>query len=314
MQAVLPLNINPDLALLVLAAVLLDWWLGEPRKRHPLVYFGKLAEFVKRKFYGSTDEAPLVKRLRGCFAIMLLILPLTVVAILISSLPYVGLGLSLLMLYFSLGHKSLHDHARPIAKALSNNNDVEARRLVGYMVSRDTESLDIIAAATESVLENGNDAVFGALFWFAIAGAPGAILYRLANTLDAMWGYRNDEYRYFGWAAARFDDLLNYFPARLTALTYALMGRTQQALHCWRVQAPTWDSPNAGPVMAAGAGALGIGLGGAACYQGERHKRPVLGVAVKPEAHDIERALTLVRHGVHLWLACFFILGGFAYA
>ncbi|EPM82665.1 cobalamin biosynthesis protein, partial [Pseudomonas syringae pv. actinidiae ICMP 18886] len=83
--------------------------------------------------------------------------------------------------------------------------------------------------ATESVLENGSDAVFAALFWFVVAGAPGVVLYRLSNTLDA-----------------------NYIPARLVALTYALLGKTRLALRCWRTQGPTWDSPNAGPVMAAG--------------------------------------------------------------
>jgi len=115
-------------------------------------------------------------------------------------------------------------------------------------------------------------------------------------------------------AAARFDDLLNYLPARLTALTYALIGKTQKALFCWRTQAPAWDSPNAGPVMAAGAGALGISIGGAACYQGEWHKRPVLGTEEKPETRDIERALKLVRHGVWLWVVALFIVGGVSYA
>jgi adenosylcobinamide-phosphate synthase len=306
------------MALLALTAVLLDWRLGEPRKWHPLIYFGRLADAVEGKFYGKADDTSWAKRLRGVFAVLLLIVPLTVVALWLSALPFVGPVFSVLILYLCIGHKSLHDHARPVVVALNSNNTAEARRLAGCMVSRDTESLNIIGAVTESVLENGNDAVFGTLFWFAIAGAPGAILYRLANTLDAMWGYRNDQYRYFGWAAARFDDLLNYLPARLTALTYALVGKTQQALLCWRTQAPAWDSPNAGPVMAAGAGALGIGIGGAACYRGEWQQRPVLGVTVKPKAHDIERALILVRHGVLLWLGCFVVAGivmaGFAYA
>jgi adenosylcobinamide-phosphate synthase len=156
--------------------------------------------------------------------------------------------------------------------------------------------------------------VFGSLFWFALAGAPGAILYRLVNTLDAMWGYRNEHYLHFGWAAARLDDVLNYLPARLTALTYALLGKTRQALVCWENQAPAWDSPNAGPVMASGAGALGIRIGGPARYRGEWRQRPLLGVAEKPRASDIERSLQLVSHGMWLWLGLFVVVDGFLYA
>jgi adenosylcobinamide-phosphate synthase len=166
----------------------------------------------------------------------------------------------------------------------------------------------------ESVLENGNDGVFGALFWFFIFGGAGALLFRLANTLDAMWGYKNERFLMFGWAAARLDDVLDYIPARLTALTYALLGKTRLALRCWRIQAPTWDSPNAGPVMSAGAGALGVKLGGPARYHGEWHQRPDLGAGEASQPSDIERALKLVRHGVYLWLALALIAGGLAYA
>ncbi|HEY0342969.1 MAG TPA: CobD/CbiB family cobalamin biosynthesis protein, partial [Steroidobacteraceae bacterium] len=207
--------------------------------------------------------------------------------------------------YFALGHQSLRQHALRVRRALDAGNLDEARVQVGYMVSRDTAKMDtraVAAATVESVLENGNDAVFGALFWFLVAGAPGVLLFRLSNTLDAMWGYRTPRYLYFGWAAARLDDVLNFLPARLTALTYALIGSTRSALRCWRLQARAWDSPNAGPVMAAGAGALGLGLGGGAYYHGQWEERPPLGMGEPPEASSIGAALQLVRSGVALWL------------
>lgn len=301
-------------ALLALAAVLLDGLLGEPRRWHPLVGFGKLAGRLELRLHGGNRTPPRARRMRGVQGVLALLLPFTAAAAALTALPYAGSVFSLLMLYFAIGHRSLHDHARPIARALQSQNEDEARRLAGFMVSRDSAALDIPAATTESVLENGNDGVFGALFWFAVAGGAGALLYRLANTLDAMWGYRNERYLHFGWAAARLDDLLNFIPARLTALTYALLGQTRQALNCWRTQASAWDSPNAGPVMAAGAGALDLTLGGPARYQGEWHQRPVLGVGRAPDVADIERALGLVRHGMWLWLGLFVVAGGLAHA
>ncbi|TWI02855.1 adenosylcobinamide-phosphate synthase [Luteimonas cucumeris] len=219
--------------------------------------------------------------------------------------PWLAAALATGVLYLALGHRSLAEHARPVAHALHAGELDSARAAVSRMVSRDTAALDesqVAAAATESVLENGCDAVFGTLFWFAVLGAPGAVLYRLANTLDAMWGYRTPRYENFGWAAARVDDVLNFIPARLTALTYAVLGDTAGALRCWRRQAPLWDSPNAGPVMAAGAGALRVQLGGAAPYHGLWEQRPQLGEGGSPDADSIARALWLVRNGVLSWL------------
>jgi len=290
-----------SVALLSVAAVALDSLLGEPRGWHPLVAFGRLAERIEQRF----NPGGRGWRSHGVTAWVLAVLPLTLLALILSLLPYVGWLVEVVALYAALGLKSLGEHAAPVAKALRDGNLPEARRRVGYMVSRQTSELDdegVARAATESVLENGSDAVFAALFWFALLGAPGVVLYRLANTLDAMWGYRNARFERFGWAAARIDDALNYIPARLVALSYALLGKTRLALQCWRRQAPTWDSPNAGPVMAAGAGALGVALGGAAIYYGEVHQRPPLGEGAKADAEAIERALSLVRRGVVLWL------------
>ena len=146
--------------------------------------------------------------------------------------------------------------------------------------------------------------MFGALFWFALAGGPGALLFRLANTLDAMWGYRNARYLRFGCSAARIDDCLNYLPARLTALSYVLLaGDRRLAWRCWRTQAAAWPSPNAGPVMASGAGAIGVALGGHAVYDGVAEQRPPLGHGAAANAGDIARAWRLVARTTLLWLA-----------
>jgi adenosylcobinamide-phosphate synthase len=258
-----------------IGGVVLDRLLGEPRRWHPLVGFGALAAAAEQKLRRGAPGDSVGNRVRGLAAWVLIVL------------PFVALGdwlahplLDALLLWFALGTRSLGEHARAIAAPLDAGDLALARERVGDIVSRDTSQLDetgVAKAAVESVLENGNDAVFGALFWFFVAGGAGALLFRLANTLDAMWGYKDDRRIYFGWAAARIDDVLNFIPARLTALTYALLGNARVAFACWREQAGRWSSPNAGPVMAAGAGALGVTLGGAAVYHGQLEQRPLLG-------------------------------------
>jgi adenosylcobinamide-phosphate synthase len=290
-----------------LTAVLLDRLLGEPRRFHPLVGFGHLAAALEQKLNNR-------RLANGLLAWVLAVGPWVVLAFWLR--PYAPFVVDVALLYFALGARSLAEHAEAVARPLREGRLDEARQRVGWMVSRETSQLDesgVAKAGVESVLENGNDAIFGALFWFALLGGPGALLFRLANTLDAMWGYRTERYNLFGRFAARFDDALNWLPARLTALTYALLGRTRNALCCWRTQAPGWESPNAGPVMSAGAGSLGILLGGAAIYHGKEEIRPPLGAGPAPMAADLGRAITLIRHSLLLWLTVF-LLTGFLHA
>ena len=318
--------------LLAIAAALLDAALGEPRRWHPLVGFGRWAQRLEHLLNlksleqassdaqrRGTSRQNFALRLHGVLALALAVGPwaLLVWALVALGGRYLGYAASIVALYFALGNQSLREHALSVHRALSQGDLAQARARVGFIVSRDTGQMDaraVAAAAVESVLENGNDAVFGALFWFLIAGAPGVLLYRLVNTLDAMWGYRTPRYLYFGWAAARLDDVLNFIPARLTALTYAVIGHTGSALRCWRQQAGAWESPNAGPVMAAGAGALEVALGGGAYYHGQWEERPPLGTGSPPDAASIPAALRLVRFGVVLWLTVLIIMEGVAHA
>lgn len=296
-----------------LAGVLLDRWLGEPRRWHPLVGFGRIAAAVERRLNAPRAQARPVglQRAAGVLGWSALVLPPAALAAWLvhgagTVHPALAWMLHAVALYLALGARSLTQHIEPIAAALMRGDLARARELTARIVSRDTADADAQAlarAACESALENGNDAVFGALFWFAVGGAPAVVAYRLANTLDAMWGYRTPRLLHFGWAAARLDDLLNLIPARLTALSYAALGSTTQALRCWREQAPLWSSPNAGPVMAAGAGAVGVALGGRARYHGEWEDRPPLGMGSAPGAADILACLRLVHRTLWLWLA-----------
>ena len=298
-------------ALMIIVALLLDKLLGEPRRFHPLVGFGNLAVKIEKQLNRGVHTS-LRMRMFGLLAWTIVIAPWLALTWLASQQTILQPFLDIMILYFALGMRSLDEHATRIHAALDSNNLPLARQCVGDIVSRDTATMqaeDVVRASVESVLENGNDAVFAALFWFAVMGAPGVVLFRLSNTLDAMWGYRTPRYLYFGWAAARIDDVLNYIPARLTALTYALLGHTRLALHSWKKQASAWDSPNAGPVMASGAGSLNVQLGGAANYQGRLEVRPTLGTDKAPQARDISRAMLLVTRGAWLWTALLLTAG-----
>jgi adenosylcobinamide-phosphate synthase len=325
----------------ILLALLLDQLLGEARRYHPLVGFGRLANALEKKLnraavldhnsrlprnWGALEwvhsifSPSMTRRERGLLALLCMVGgPLLCVLLLQNYLAALWwplqIGGQAAILYVAIGRQSLREHALAVANALRRNDIVVARRAVSRIVTRDTARADVTAvssATVETVLENGSDALFASLFWFIVAGLPGVVVHRAANTLDAMWGYRNERFNEFGWAAARFDDLLNYIPARLTAIVYALSGQTQRALHCWRTQAPRWSSPNAGPVMAAGAGALGLQLGGAAIYSGVVEMRPPLGSGRAAQPDDIRRALNLLDRSLAIWLIALLAFAGAA--
>lgn len=290
----------------VVLALLLDQILGEPKCWHPLVGFGRLANAVE-------TNAPR-SRFIGILAWLCVVMPVVLLSywISINISGVLNLLFQTVVLYCAIGARSLVQHAFAIYYPLTVGDINQARHQLSRIVSRDTSPLDekaIVRATIESVFENGADAVFAAIFWFLILGAPGAVLYRLANTLDAMWGYRNPRFITFGWAAARIDDLLNLIPARLTALSYCLCGDVNSGWRCWSQQAETWYSPNAGPVMAAGAGALKVCLGGSAVYHGKLKSRPVLGCGAEVEVVDISRACNLLKRAIGLWLVVI-VIGG----
>lgn len=300
-------------SIVIIAALLLDALLGEPRHRHPLVGFGYVVRAVERftrTIAGASS--PGLQAVGMLSWLVLVAIPAAFLALLLDSAPFIfDTLLGLVVLYLCIGGRSLAEHARAIAQPLAQGDIAGARKSLSFIVSRDTEELNdkaIARATVESVLENGSDAVLAPIFWFAVFGPAGALAYRLTNTLDAMWGYRTERYQDFGRAAARLDDVLNYFPARFCALSYALVGHIKPALRSWRRQAHRCDSPNAGVVMATGAGALFIRIGGSARYQGQRHWRPILGEGPRASVVDIERAVELLWRATACWCVVILML------
>lgn len=303
--------------IVLLCALLLDYFFGEPKKYHPLVGFGRLANYLEerlnedlldKKVGFNPDKKPQTtqqNRINGLIAVLVCLVPAWWLTHLIISDGLLSMLLETIILYLALGLSSLKEHAQQVLKPLQENQLDQARQALAMIVSRDTQQMDeegICRAATESVLENGSDAVFATIFWFLVAGAPGVVVYRLSNTLDAMWGYKTDRYNNFGFFVAKFDDLLNFIPARLTALTYALMGNWKNAMRCWSKQGSLWESPNAGVVMAAGAGALDVQLGGADHYHGELKQRTDLGCGEKAQAATIEQSCQLLDRSIIVWV------------
>ena len=245
-----------------------DRLLGDPRRFHPVAGFGGLATRLERAGYAD-------RRSHGVRHVVLLV----------GGAALVG--------------RALDREAAAVESLLLAGRLDDARRRLTHLVGRDTSVLDeagVARAVIESVAENTSDAVVAALVWGALAGAPGLLAYRAANTLDAMVGHHTERYERFGWAAARLDDVLNVPGARLAAvLAVALGGDPRGALAAWHRDAGAHPSPNAGPVEAAFAGALGVRLGGETVYATRTEQRPVLGDGRAPTAHDITRARALAR-------------------
>lgn len=265
---------------------------GDPARWHPVAGFGTTAAALERRTYAD-------RRLNGIIH----------VAILVGGAALVGARTPVAVATWAvLGGRSLDREAEAVQRLLEAGDLPAARQRLTHLVGRDTSELDeagVARAVIESVAENTSDAVVAPLVWGALLGTPGLLAYRAANTLDAMVGHRSARYERFGWAAARLDDLLNLPGARLTAALAVLLGDDHRAAWAaWRRDAPGHPSPNAGPVEAAFAGALGVRLGGVNVYAGRVEDRHVLGDGRAPDVHDITRARRLAsRVGLGALLA-----------
>ncbi|MFF2654785.1 cobalamin biosynthesis protein [Streptomyces sp. NPDC058045] len=279
------------------AGMLADAALGDPRRGHPVAAFGRAAAAVERALW--RDD-----RARGALHTLVCAGGALGVAVLagraVRRSPAAATALTAAATWAVVGGTTLGREARAVGAALAAGELTAARARLPHLCGRDPEALDagqLARAVVESVAENTSDAVVGALVWGAVAGVPGLVAFRAVNTLDAMVGHRSPRYLRYGWASARLDDAAGAPGARLTALlAAALGGAPRSALRAWRTDAGRHPSPNAGPVEAAFAGALGVRLGGTLAYGGRVEHRPVLNAAGRAvRVEDVPRAIRLSR-------------------
>jgi adenosylcobinamide-phosphate synthase len=284
----------------LLAGVVVDALLGDPRRGHPVAVFGAGAARLERAWWA--DSRP-----RGAAHAGVLVGGVVVGGValerVVARSPVATAAVTALATWAVLGGRSLAGEGAALAAELAADDLGAARRRLPSLCGRDPEALDadgLARAALESVAENTSDAVVAPLVWGAVAGVPGLVGYRAVNTLDAMVGHLSARHARFGWASARADDVVNAVPARLAALLTAAAaplvgGHPAAALAAWRHDARRHPSPNAGPVEAAFAGALGRRLGGRTVYPYGVQERPTLGAGPAPRVPDLLRAVRLSR-------------------
>lgn len=284
-----------ELTLVLALALLADKVLGEPTRFHPLVGFGHLVSKLEQRL-NNTSSSAAKNKTYGVLAWSLLVVPIVLATYYVSE--QFSWWFDLLVLYLAIGGKSLKQHALQVYRPLANNDMAQARHYCSYLVSRDTSELtetQVSRAVVESVLENGHDAVIASMFWYCVGGAPLVIAHRLANTLDAMWGYKTQKFVNFGWFSAKIDDILGWPSAKVTSFLYAIQG--PKPLLCLQnayKQSQDYKSLNGGWVMASGATALFIQLGGQASYFGQQSVAVLLGQGNKVSPSDIPQSVSLV--------------------
>jgi len=283
---------------------------------HPVTWMGTLITWLDTRLNSGSS-----RRLKGALALLLLCLTALALALLIIAVtrrvPF-GWLLEALLASTLLAQKELGRAVKAVADGLALSLE-SGRRAVSHIVGRDPETLDepgVARAAIESLAESTSDGVLAPLFWLLVGGLPGILIYKAVNTADSMIGHKTERHLEFGWASARFDDLLNWIPARLTALLVAgasFLTRRADPERAWSTalrDARKHDSPNAGWPEAAFAGALGFQLGGPRSYDGIEHDLPSFGDGrADLAASDVLKALELYWRALNMLLALTVALG-----
>jgi adenosylcobinamide-phosphate synthase len=270
---------------------------------HPVQWIGKLISYIDEGL-NDLDATPDQNRYNGMIAIALLCVavgvPSYIVAKLLSTFTY-GWTINVILATAFIAQKSLRDHVGTVDRSLQNSL-ADARKEVAKIVGRDPNALDengVAKAALESLAENTADGITAPIFWYALLGLPGLVIYKAINTADSMIGHKSEKYLNFGWAAAKLDDLVNLPASRLTGLMFSAAAwvnskaAAQNALRAMWRDSGKHQSPNAGWPESAMAGALGLRFGGPRQYDGETVELPYMGDGRDVEPKDIARGLEL---------------------
>ena len=287
----------------ILFAVALDRFVPDRHGFKPFAWYLDWAESIEQRFNGGS-------RLHGIAAVLLALIPIVLGVMLARYLlgeisGVVRFAFDVAVLYLCLDIYRLGSGARAVAEMLEAGDvreaDSQLKDLAGKGAT-DLSEVGIAHAAVEAVLKQTNSLIISPLFWFILLGPAGAVLQRLACILDKLWGHRYERFVEFGWAAARLDDVLQWVPARITALSYAIMGSFEEALHCWRRQMGIWSDINSGPLLASGFGAMHMQN----CESTDDvadYDATIGGLSVVPDAGHIRGVIALVWRVLLFWLA-----------
>lgn len=290
---------------------LLDKLLGDPFwLPHPVVAFGKTIAFCERKLNSGQHRI-----FKGTLAAVFLVTAtftffFSLMAFVYRVSPVVGVIAEVVFVFFGLAGTTLVREGKAVFRALEKGLD-EGRKQLSRIVGRDTQSLnknEVQAATLETLAENLSDGVIAPLFWFALAGIPGMMAYKMVNTLDSMIGYKNEKYLHFGRFAAWLDDVTNFFPARITAFLMAVCSSRARAFRFLFKYGRAHSSPNAGYPEAALAGALNVTFGGTHLYFGEWVPKPVIGETKRDfNENDLKYTVKIVRRTEFVFMLLFTI-------
>jgi adenosylcobinamide-phosphate synthase len=301
-----------DLQYIIPAAVILDWTLGDPRWfPHPVVGIGRLISLLEPRL-----RRLVASELVGGVLLLVLTVGMTALAAWLAVVGAyavnrsAGLAVAVVLSWSCLAARSLHGESGLVAKALDRGDIPTARQMLGRIVGRDTDGLaepEIWRGAVETVAENSSDGVIAPLLFLMVGGPFLGLAYKAVNTLDSMVGYKNETYLLFGRASARFDDLANWVPARLTGLCMVLAAPLVglSAANAWRMMGRdgrNHSSPNSGIPEAAAAGALGVQLGGTNWYFGRPVDKPTIGDPLRPLDRRAWQGAVRLMYGAELLL------------